>query len=129
MLSKINRATAITASLALLLTPVAANYPQELKDRKLRQCDASIKFADITDMGGFWGDDAEIFANDYINANGDHSQWAQNLYRDLFSNETPRDFDCMGPDAPCSISVTCSQYHLISHHNHIPITDFDSHSR
>jgi len=74
MFSEINRQTAIAASLALLLTPVAANYPQELKDTKLRQCDAAVKFDDITDKGSFWGSDVESFANDYINANTDHSQ-------------------------------------------------------
>ena len=55
MFSKINRETAIAASFALLLTPVAANYPQGLKDTKLRQCDASVKFDDLTDKGSIWG--------------------------------------------------------------------------
>jgi hypothetical protein len=128
MFSKINRETAIAAALAMLLTPVAANYPQELKDRKLRQCDSSVKFADITDMGGFWGDDSEKFANDYINSNTDHSQWAQNLYRDLFPKEIHSNFDCMGPDALCSIGVSCGQYYIATS-PHITIADFISRSR
>jgi hypothetical protein len=110
MFSKINRETAIAASLALFLTPVVANYPQELKDKELRQCDPKVKFNEVADMGTFWGDDAEKFANDYINANTDHSQWAQNLYRDLFDREIASTFDCMGPDAPCTIDVKCGQY-------------------
>jgi hypothetical protein len=119
MFPKIDRRTAIAASLALLLTPVVANYPQELKDTKLRQCDAAVKFDDITDKGSFWGSDVENFANDYINANNDHSQWAQNLYRDLFPEETHSNLDCTGPEAPCFISPDCSQYSIFPYHTTI----------
>jgi hypothetical protein len=120
MFSKINRETAIAAALALLLTPVAANYPQELKDTKLRQCDASVKLNDVADMGTFWGSDAEKFADDYIKAQNDHSQWAQNLYRDLFPKETASNFDCMGPDTKCFFVPKCGQYDILPlpHSNH-----------
>ena len=113
MFCRINRQTAIAASLALLLAPVAAVYPQELKDTNLRECVANTIYGDVQDMGTFWGSDAEKFANDYINANTDHSQWAQNLYRDLFPEETHSNFDCTGPTAPCTIAPDCSQYNIL----------------
>jgi hypothetical protein len=100
MFSKINRQTAIAA--------VAAIYPQELKDTTLRECVANTIYGDIADMGTFWGNDAEKFANDYINANTDHSQWAQRLYRDLFPEEIHGKLDCLGSGAGCDFDVKCS---------------------
>jgi hypothetical protein len=47
MFSQISRETAIAVSFALLLTPAAAVYPQELKDRKLQQCVANTIYGDI----------------------------------------------------------------------------------
>jgi uncharacterized protein (DUF736 family) len=104
-----NRHMATAASLALLLAPVAAVYPQELKDTKLRPCVANTIYSDIADMGTFWGNDAEKFADDYINANTDHSQWAQRLYRDLFPEENHSTMDCLGSGASCDFSVKCGQ--------------------
>jgi hypothetical protein len=60
-------------------------------------------------MGTFWGSDAEKFANDYINAQTDHSQWAQRLYRDLFPEANHGNLDCKGTQSNCFINVECSQ--------------------
>jgi hypothetical protein len=109
MFFKINRQTAIAASLALLLAPVAAIYPQELKDTNLRECVANTIYGDVQDMGTFWGSDAEKFANDYINAQTDHSQWAQRLYRDLFPEANHGNLDCKGTQSNCFINVECSE--------------------
>jgi hypothetical protein len=109
MFCRINRQTAIAASLALLLAPVVAVYPQELKDTNLRECVANTIYGDVQDMGTFWGSDAEKFANDYINAQTDHSQWAQRLYRDLFPEANHGNLDCKGTQSNCFINVECSQ--------------------
>jgi hypothetical protein len=88
MFSKINRQTAIAASLALLLAPVAAIYPQELKDTDLRECVANTIYGDVQDMGTFW---------------------AQRLYRDLFPEANHGNLDCKGTQSNCFINVECSE--------------------
>jgi hypothetical protein len=46
-------------------------------------------FDQVEDKGKLWGDSkAEEFAEEYIIMNGDHTNWAQQLYRDLFGEES-----------------------------------------
>lgn len=102
---------AATAASLALLTSVSAELSPELQARKLPDCIPSTKFNDIQDKGKFWSESgAEQFADDYINSRTDHSQWAQNLYRDLFEDKVHSMFDCESPDASCVITAECSQY-------------------
>jgi hypothetical protein len=75
-------------------------------------------------MGTFWGNEGEKFADDYINANTDHSQWAQRLYRDMFPEKTASNFDCTRGKESCVIDLDCSQYDTLP--NHHPLTDLVS---
>jgi hypothetical protein len=127
MFSIINRETAIAASLALLLTPVAANYPQELKDTKLRQCDSSIKFADITDMGrsgAMMRRNLPTTTSMPTPITRDGRRTSTVTYSPKRSTAASIAWDPMLPAPSASVAVS-----TISYHNRISITDLVSHSR
>jgi hypothetical protein len=59
-----------------------------LKDKKLPDCISGEKFDTIQDMGKFWWESgAEQYADEYINLNGDHSNWTQDLYMEIFGSK------------------------------------------
>jgi predicted oxidoreductase len=69
------------AALPVIIQPAVAVLP----DIQLKDCEEGKRFDSIEDMGGLWGySGAEQYAEAYIDANGDHSNWTQNLYMELF---------------------------------------------
>lgn len=102
----------LTASAAavLLFGTTNATLPDELRDRKLSKCVSDTEFNKIEDKGSFWYDSgAEQFADDYINAQNDHSQWAQRLFRDILPEENQYGFDCTTPEALCDFDTSCGK--------------------
>jgi hypothetical protein len=58
-----------------------------LPNKTLPDCVAQ-KYDIIADKGKFWKDSGvEQFADAYIMANGDHSNWTQDLYMELFPKD------------------------------------------
>lgn len=103
-----------TAATAALLAVAHATIPQELLDRKLPDC-TSNGFDSIQDKGTFWYDTgAEQFADEFISshANSDHTNWAQELYHDLFPDTTKSDYDCTDPDSDCVYAKDCGMLTL-----------------
>jgi len=100
------------AAVAALLAVADATIPQELLDRKLPDCDSN-GFDGIQDKGTFWyNTGAEQFADDFISshANSDHTNWAQELYHDLFPDTTKSDYDCTDPDSDCVYAKDCGMF-------------------
>jgi hypothetical protein len=65
----------------IILQPVLAVLP----DWTLPDCKPEVKYDTLADPGGFWGATlAEKYADEYIKQNTDHTNWAQNLYMELF---------------------------------------------
>lgn len=105
--------TAIAAAAALFAV-ADATIPQELLDKKLPDCD-SDGFDGIQDKGTFWyNTGAEQFADAFISshANSDHTNWAQELYHDLFPDTTKSDYDCTDPDSDCVYAKDCGMLTL-----------------
>ena len=82
-----HRFTSLLAALAtatLLVQPAFAALP----DWKLPDCEdsgQSGRYDHIEDISGFWGRSlAEKYTDQYIKQNGDHSNWTQDLYMELF---------------------------------------------
>jgi hypothetical protein len=74
---------AVLAASTLLLTTATAILPNQT----LPDCVAQ-KYDNIADKGKFWADSGiEGFADAYIMANGDHSNWTQDLYMELFPKD------------------------------------------
>ncbi|EXF86348.1 hypothetical protein CFIO01_00045 [Colletotrichum fioriniae PJ7] len=92
--------------------PVEQNSPGEvpesLLNKKLPNCKSGEYCDAIKDMGTFWyNPGAEQWADEYINSQTDHSNWAQNLYRELFPKKVHIKYSCQKPGAPCDHDLTC----------------------
>lgn len=100
----------VSAAAVFFLGTINANLTDELRDRKLPRCVSDTEFNKIEDKGSFWYDTgAEQFADDYINAQNDHSQWAQRLFRDILPDENHYGFDCTTPEALCDFDTSCGR--------------------
>ncbi|KXH32852.1 hypothetical protein CSIM01_04345 [Colletotrichum simmondsii] len=98
--------------------PVEQNSPGEipksLLNKKLPNCKSGESYDAIKDMGTFWyNSGAEQWADEYINSQPDHSNWAQNLYRELFPKKDHTKFSCQEPGAPCDHDLTCDDFNAI----------------
>ncbi|PCD34001.1 hypothetical protein FGRA07_09156 [Fusarium graminearum] len=84
----------------------------KLMDEKMPDCFSDKAYKDIKDKGKFWYDSgAEQWTDKYISAQKDHSQWAQNLYRDIFKNDvTAADFACFQPGEECNFGKSCADF-------------------
>ncbi|KAF4983044.1 hypothetical protein FZEAL_1444 [Fusarium zealandicum] len=84
--------------------------PKKLMDKKLPDCKWGISFDNIKDKGKFWYDSgAEQWADEYINSQKDHSNWASNLFRELFPDDDHTEFDCQTPGASCNHGLKCGR--------------------
>ena len=81
-------------------------------DEELPDCFTDKPYKNIKDKGKFWYDSgAEQWIDKYISAQKDHSQWAQNLYRELFRNDVnPVDFACFEPGEECNFEPSCGKF-------------------
>lgn len=116
MFAKSSLSTAVATALALVST-ARATLTDELRDRKLPNCDSTLKLNDIQNKGDFWYyTGAQQYADDYINSNTDHTLWAQNLYRELLGKEIHSDFDCTTTEANCVPDAKCGKFqrHVMS---------------
>ncbi|KPM40559.1 hypothetical protein AK830_g5976 [Neonectria ditissima] len=88
--------------------------PQKLLDKKLPDCKWGQSFDAIEDKAKLWYDSgAEQWADEYINSQKDHSNWAQNLYRELFPANDHTQFSCQEPGALCSHGLKCEDFNHI----------------
>lgn len=103
--------TAVAAFLPLL-SFANAKLSQELRDRKLPDCEADTQYSQVPDMGKFWyNSGAEKFADDYINDQADHTTWAKNLLRELLPDNQYDAFGCETTGATCSLPRDlCSKF-------------------
>ncbi|KAF9774989.1 hypothetical protein IL306_006934 [Fusarium sp. DS 682] len=70
-----------------LLGDISGTIPDKLKNTKLPDCKTGKLYDEIEDKAKFWYDSgAEQWVEEYINSLKDHSQWAQKLYVNLFSD-------------------------------------------
>ncbi|KAG9232650.1 hypothetical protein BJ875DRAFT_73017 [Amylocarpus encephaloides] len=100
----------VLTTIAMVSQPAIAVLP----DRKLPDCKPQ-KYDTIQDKGKFWWDSgAEQYANDYIISNGDHSNWTQDLYMELFPDSANQnDMECMTAGAPCKPQKDCPDFNAI----------------
>ncbi|KAF5026826.1 hypothetical protein F66182_1110 [Fusarium sp. NRRL 66182] len=96
----------------------AVTIPKELQKKDLPDCRSDKPWNTVNDMGKFWYDSgAEQWIEEYINAQKDHTRWAQNLYRDLFKDTedgvTAKDFSCEQPGDRCTHGKTCKEFNDI----------------
>ncbi|OQO10077.1 hypothetical protein B0A48_04433 [Cryoendolithus antarcticus] len=92
--------------------------PQELRDRKLPDCDATTyeDWDTLEDKGIFWRDlGAETFADDYIDSrpDGDYTDWAANMLEELIPKYSQADFDCTDPDGLCIVKASCEDFNAV----------------
>jgi hypothetical protein len=104
----ISSAMALAAMFALFHTATAV-----LPDRKLPDCQSQT-YDNIPDKGKFWFESgAEQYAEEYIIANGDHSNWTRDLYMELFP-KTSVHTDCQFRrvvQPSLAYSITCRGMH------------------
>ncbi|KAH8587655.1 hypothetical protein B0O99DRAFT_641003 [Bisporella sp. PMI_857] len=86
-----------------------------LPDKKLPNCQTGQRYSDIKDMSKFWYDSgAEQYAQEYISMRKDHSNWAQQLYMDLFPDDMDHgEFSCITFGSQCNIKKQCSDFNNI----------------
>lgn len=105
-------------------TPIKPPKRKEVVDKllakKLPDCNSKDAYDKIKDKGKFWYDSgAEQWADEYINAQEDHTEWTQSLYRDLFNQEADATkFVCHQPGAGCEHGKTCSKCQPGMHTDH-----------
>lgn len=83
----------------------------KLMEKKLPDCVSGLKYDDIKDKGKFWYDSgAEQWADEYISALEDHTQWKQELFRELFPDEDHTKYVCSAPGAKCDTGLKCGKF-------------------
>lgn len=99
------------ASIVLVtLIPCINALSQELRNRKLPNCTEGQSWDNIKDKGKFWyNTGAERFADDYINSrpNSDHTDWAQDLLRELLPEWNHAEFSCQNTASACTVQPQC----------------------
>ncbi|KAJ3547829.1 hypothetical protein NM208_g1311 [Fusarium decemcellulare] len=88
--------------------------PKELMEKKLPDCKPGIKYDDIEDKGTFWyNTGAEQWVDEYIKAQKDHTDWAQNLFINLFPADDHTQWDCQDVDSDCNHGLKCEDFNHI----------------
>ncbi|RKL26365.1 hypothetical protein BFJ72_g13761 [Fusarium proliferatum] len=88
--------------------------PKDLQDKDLKKCDTGISYDNYGDLPKLWYDSgAEQWAGAYIKSQKDHTNWAQNLYRNLFEKKDYTKFSCVTPNARCDFEASCAEFNKI----------------
>jgi hypothetical protein len=92
------------------VTKHGPSIPEKLWNKKLPDCSADLSYDTMENKGSFWSESgAEQWVEEYINAQKDHSQWAQKLYKDLFPKADRTVFLCTEPGAQCHHGKECGK--------------------
>ncbi|EXL74424.1 hypothetical protein FOPG_10455 [Fusarium oxysporum f. sp. conglutinans race 2 54008] len=88
--------------------------PKELQDKVLKKCDTGFSYDNYGDLPKLWYDSgAEQWADAYIKSQKDHTNWAQNLYRNLFEKKDHTKFSCVTPNSRCDFDASCAEFNKI----------------
>ncbi|KLO83446.1 Uncharacterized protein Y057_1095 [Fusarium fujikuroi] len=56
---------------------------------------------------------AEQWADAYIKSQKDNTNWAQNLYRNLFEKKDHTKFSCVTPNSQCDFEASCAEFNKV----------------